>query len=192
MVLLSLSLSPPQQEWTRIARVFIASTNLELSSWVLCPHLTSPLEYVLTWPHIQVYIMYELLRRRSRRQQPLGPTYSLKWVGDGTKPIPAHNQPIHNVQLGRELNPFQHVTIPLQNVQLGREPNPFQYVTIPLQNVQWEEGTKPNPFQCITNLSQCITNLSRMFNGRKEPNPFQYITNLSRMFNGRREPNPFQ
>jgi len=37
-------------------------------------------------------------------------------------------------------------------------------------------GTKPNPFQCITNLS-------RMFNGRREPNPFQYVTNLSRMFN---------
>jgi len=95
--------------------------------------------------------------------------------------------------VGREPNPFQYVTIPLQNVQLGRELNPFQYVTIPLQNVQWEEGTKPNPFWCITILSQCMTNLSRMFNGRRELNPFQYVTDLSSMFNGGgNQTNPFQ
>jgi hypothetical protein len=40
------------------------------------------------------------------------------------KPIPVRNQPIHNVQLGREQHPFQDITILSRMFNGRREPNP--------------------------------------------------------------------
>ncbi len=155
--------------------------------------------YVLTLDHmlyifIQVYIMYEPRKSKSRRRQPSGvlllhsngsemETLNPKpipvrnhpspecSIGERTKPIPVRNQPTHNVQLGREPNPFQYVTIPLQNVQWeeGNQTQPIPVHNQPIQNVQWEEGTKPIPVrnQPIQNVqSRHITGLRTMMRAR--------------------------